>query len=111
MKSNMASVPITRVTLFKIPDQADQEKLLNIYKEMPYKAKKNGKPYILSVTAGPAFEDQRNQGFTVAAISVFESTEDMAYYDNECEAHQSLKVVANTLHKGVMMVYFRSVVA
>lgn len=37
----MASVqPITRVTLFKIPDQADQEKLLNIYKEMPNKAKK-----------------------------------------------------------------------
>jgi hypothetical protein len=37
----MASVqPITRVTLFKIPDQTDQEKLLNIYKEMPNKAKK-----------------------------------------------------------------------
>lgn len=37
----MATVqPITRVTLFKIPDQADQEKLLNIYKEMPNKAKK-----------------------------------------------------------------------
>jgi hypothetical protein len=37
----MASVkPITRVTLFKIPDQADQERLLNIYKDMPNKAKK-----------------------------------------------------------------------
>ena len=46
----------------------------------------------------------------MAAISVFESTDDMAYYDNECEAHQSLKAVAKTLHKGVMMVYFRSVV-
>lgn len=46
----------------------------------------------------------------MAAISVFESTDDMVYYDNECEAHQSLKAVAKTLHKGVMMVYFRSVV-
>lgn len=37
----MASVkPITRITLFKIPDQEDQEKLLNVYKEMPNKAKK-----------------------------------------------------------------------
>lgn len=41
IKLDMASVnPITRVTLFKIPDQADQEKLLDIYKEMPNKAKK-----------------------------------------------------------------------
>lgn len=31
---------ITRVTLFKIPDPANQEKLANIYKGMPTKAKK-----------------------------------------------------------------------
>lgn len=35
-----SSKQITRVTLFKIPDPANQEKLANIYKEMPTKAKK-----------------------------------------------------------------------
>lgn len=61
------------------------------------------------MTAGPAFEDQRNQGYTVAIFSVFASKEDMAYYDNECDAHAALKQVAKAIHKGVMMVYFESI--
>lgn len=63
------------------------------------------------MAAGPAFEDQRSQGFTVAAISEFASKEDMAYYDNDCEAHAALKGVAKQLHQGVMMVYFQSIFA
>ncbi|KAH8698700.1 hypothetical protein BGW36DRAFT_376622 [Talaromyces proteolyticus] len=103
--------PITRVTFFKIPDPADQQKLINMYKEMPKKATKNGKPYILSVTAGSTFDDQRNQGFTVAVISSFASLEDFEYYDKECEAHAALKPVANSMHQGIMMAYFNNAVA
>jgi len=61
------------------------------------------------VTAGPAFEDQRNQGYTVAVVSVFASKDDMKYYDDECEAHAALKQVAKSVHKGAMMVYFESI--
>ncbi|CRG89249.1 hypothetical protein PISL3812_06285 [Talaromyces islandicus] len=99
---------ITRVTLFKIPDPANQEKLANIYKEMPTKAKKDGKPYIISVNAGPTIEDQRNQGYTLAAVSTFESLEDMQYYDTGCEAHDALKVEAKKMHQGILMVYYES---
>jgi Stress responsive A/B Barrel Domain len=63
------------------------------------------------VAAGPAFDDQRNQGYTVAVISVFKSVEDMKYYDDECEAHAALKQVAKSVHKGAMMVYFQSVLS
>lgn len=66
----------------------------------------DGKPYILSVTAGRAKKDQRAQGFTIAVVSKFQSEEDMVYYDNECAAHQELKGYAKTVHEGVMMVYF-----
>lgn len=31
---------ITRVTLFKIPNEEDQQRLLDLYKEMPQKATK-----------------------------------------------------------------------
>lgn len=71
----------------------------------------DGKPYILSVTAGPAFEDQRNQGYTVAIFSTFASKEDILYYDTECAAHMALKQVAKPLHQGVLMAYFESIFA
>ena len=58
---------------------------------------------------GAAFEDRRSQGYTVGVVSVFASKEDMAYYDSECEAHNSLKAVAKSVHQGAMMVYFESV--
>jgi hypothetical protein len=61
------------------------------------------------VDAGAAFAEQRSQGYTVAAISVFACKEDMVYYDNECEAHGRLKVVAKSVHEGAMMVYFESI--
>lgn len=68
----------------------------------------DGKPYILSVTAGTAKPDQRAQGFTVAVISVFGSAQDMVYYDNECAAHAELKAFAKTVHQGAMMVFFEN---
>ncbi|KAH7000338.1 hypothetical protein EDB80DRAFT_723739 [Ilyonectria destructans] len=102
------SKQINRVTLFKIPGVEDQQKLLDIYKGMPSKAVKDGKPYIVSVTAGVAKPDQRAQGFTIAVISVFKSADDMAYYDNECAAHGELKAFAKSVHQGAMMVFFEN---
>lgn len=60
------------------------------------------------MTAGKAKLDQRAQGFTIAVISVFESEEDMVYYDNDCAAHKELKSFAKNAHQGVMMVYFEN---
>ncbi|VUC29088.1 unnamed protein product [Clonostachys rosea] len=106
----MSSSKIHRVTLFKIPSKEDQQRLIDIYRDMPTKALKNGKPYIISATVGPTYDDARNQGYTLAALSVFESEEDMKFYDNECSAHGDLKKVAKTLHQGAMMVYFSNVI-
>jgi hypothetical protein len=96
----MSSKPVQRITLFKIPSTEDQEKLLNIYRKMPRTA----------VKAGQAFDDFRNQGYTVAVVSVFKSVEDMKYYDDECPAHQALKKVAKSVHQGAMMVFYQDVV-
>ncbi|KAB5580367.1 hypothetical protein GE09DRAFT_1212816 [Coniochaeta sp. 2T2.1] len=104
----MSSQPVQRVTLFKIPSQEDKTRLTDIYRTMPVRALKDGKPYILSATVGPTYDDARNQGYTLAALSTFASVEDMKYYDNECTAHGELKKVAKELHQGVMMVYFQN---
>ncbi|XXG99998.1 hypothetical protein Hte_006340 [Hypoxylon texense] len=100
---------INRITLFKIPDEENRKKLLEIYRGMPEKAVKDGKPYILSVSAGEAFPDDRAKGFTIAVVSVFASEEDMVYYDDQCAAHAELKAFARTVHQGAMMVYFESI--
>ncbi|KAF3916505.1 hypothetical protein ABW20_dc0101208 [Dactylellina cionopaga] len=85
---------IKRVTLFKVPDEAHQEAILNQYKLLEEQALKDGKPYILSLSAGKTKDDPRRKGFTLCAISVFSSLEDMQYYDTECAAHKALKEVA-----------------
>jgi hypothetical protein len=99
------TTPITRVTLFKIRSPSDAETLLSHYRDMPANALKDGKPYILSVTAGLAFEDPRSQGYNFTAISKFKTKEDMAYYDEGCAAHAALKAAAKDVVQGVMMVY------
>ncbi|KAJ4292355.1 hypothetical protein N0V90_009016 [Kalmusia sp. IMI 367209] len=101
-----ATRPITRVTLFKIPSPSDAETLLGHYRNMPVNALKDGKPYILSVSAGPAAEDARSQGFNFAAISRFANKEDMVFYDEGCAAHAALKAFAKDVIQGIMMVYF-----
>lgn len=103
-----AQSAVNRITLFKIPNVSDQLRLLDIYKTMQQSALKDGLPYILSVTAGQAFEDARNQGYTIAVVSQFKSVEDMRYYDNECQAHAALKKVAKEIHRGAMMVFFEN---
>ncbi|GKT93436.1 stress responsive A/B barrel domain-containing protein [Colletotrichum tofieldiae] len=88
---------VTRITLFKIPDEENQKRILSLYQQMPQKALK----------AGLAVADQRAQGFTIAAVSTFASKEDMDYYDNGCATHQELKSIAKGSHQGFAMVFFQ----
>ncbi|KAL2069232.1 hypothetical protein VTL71DRAFT_15570 [Oculimacula yallundae] len=102
----MASKTI-RVTMFKIPSKENQQKLLGLYRTLSATAKKDDKPYILSLTAGPAHDDVRSQGYTLIAKSEFKSLEDMKFYDTDCEAHKVLKTGAKELGvEGIMTVYF-----
>jgi len=95
--------------MFKIPSKEDQNIALEGYQELVKTQSRDGKPYILSLEAGPANEDARSQGFTFVAKSVFKNLEDFWYYDKECAAHQKFK--ANLVEKkvkveGMMMVYY-----
>ncbi|KAF2654667.1 hypothetical protein K491DRAFT_461949 [Lophiostoma macrostomum CBS 122681] len=107
----MSSTPVTRVVLFNIPEKEDQEKLFDFYRTLKQVALKDGKPYILSASAGSTFNDPRNRGFTVAAVTKFSSEEDMKYYDDECPSHAKLKEFAKSVRKEVLMAYFEDVLA
>ena len=120
----MASTQVTRVTMFKIPKKEDRDAMIENYKAMTPKALKvscmsfgpklrvlrqvqDGKPYIVSLEAGPTEEDARNQGYTFVAKSVFKNMEDFEFYDKHCEAHHELKAKAKNLDvQGMMMIFF-----
>ena len=107
---------ILRVTMFKIPEKENQLKLAENYKRLSTEAlkvrfqymmirsfrrlnrNKDGKPYILSLQAGPTIEDSRSNGFTFVAKTEFASLEDMKYYDEEDQVHLSLKKTAMKLN-------------
>ncbi|RDL41008.1 uncharacterized protein BP5553_00987 [Venustampulla echinocandica] len=88
---------IVRVTLFKVPSKENQQKLLDLYPTLAKTAAKDKKPYIISLQAGLAHEDQRSQGYTIATTFEFKSLDDMRYYDTDCEAHKWLKEQAKPL--------------
>ncbi|KAL4970806.1 Dabb family protein [Aspergillus stella-maris] len=104
--------PIERITLFKIPDEAGRDRVLEQYKVLAKTAVKvptDGKPYILAAAAGPSYPDPRNKGFNLSVKTTFASLEDMKYYDTECEAHKALKAVAATVREDVLTTYFESI--
>ncbi|KAJ5224055.1 hypothetical protein N7468_008597 [Penicillium chermesinum] len=101
--------PIERITLFKIPNEADVQRLLNQYKVLASTATKDGKPYILSAAVGRSIDDPRNKGWNVSAKTTFASLDDMKYYDNECEAHKALKALAGSIKEDVMTTYYENV--
>ncbi|KAI0440018.1 stress responsive A/B barrel domain-containing protein [Xylaria telfairii] len=89
---------IHRITLFKLPKEADQLKLLEAYKALEGRCRKrNGKPYIISLEVAMGSDDKRSQGFTVMSKGEFASREAINYYDNECEAHMELKETVKKL--------------
>ncbi|KAL2862879.1 Dabb family protein [Aspergillus lucknowensis] len=101
--------PVERITLFKIPDEATRDRVLEQYKVLARTAVKDGKSYIVSAAAGPSFPDPRNKGFNLSVKTTFASLEDMKYYDTECEAHKALKAVAGPAKEDVLTTYFESV--
>ncbi|KAK7962521.1 uncharacterized protein PG986_003346 [Apiospora aurea] len=105
--------PVHRVTMFKLPDTSAQKKLIEAYATLLKEQKKDGKPYILHMTAGEAMADPRAQGWTVVSKAEFASLEDMRYYDEQCEAHAALRNYAKGLGiqggpAGVMTVYYEA---
>ena len=52
----------------------------------------NGKPYILSMQAGPSQGAVLAQGYNFVTKSVFSNADDMKFYEVECEGHQAYKV-------------------
>ena len=123
--------PIERITLFKIPNEEDLNRVLEQYKTLAKTAVKvllpslllfilllesnnsdilqDGKPYILSSAVGKSFPDPRNKGFNLSVKTTFASLDDMKYYDSECEAHKALKAVAGPVREDFLMTYFESV--
>ncbi|KAK3956268.1 stress responsive A/B barrel domain-protein [Pseudoneurospora amorphoporcata] len=94
---------VHRMTLFKIPDETNQKRLLDAYhvvaeEQKKLASQKDGKPYILQLTAGKTMEDQKARGYTVASYIEFASMDDMRYYDNECLAHAMLKEIGPSLN-------------
>jgi hypothetical protein len=68
----------------------------------------DGKPYILSMQAGPANGHVKDQGFNFVTKSVFKNREDMTYYETECGGHNDYKVFLKERAPvgGIMTVYF-----
>jgi hypothetical protein len=105
-----AAVP-KKVSSYGIPESPSPIHLLVCYSCTLHQANspQDGKPYILSMAAGPAEANERAQGYTFVAKSEFASVEDMMFYDTECEAHMELKKTVKSLSlDGVpLMVYFK----
>ncbi|KAJ5840334.1 uncharacterized protein N7525_005522 [Penicillium rubens] len=101
--------PIERITLFKIPNDADRDRVLEQYKVLAKTATKDGKPYILAAAVGASIPDPRNKGYNVSVKTTFASMEDMKYYDNECEAHKALKACAGPVKEDVLTSYYENI--
>ncbi|KAF7555864.1 hypothetical protein G7046_g6440 [Stylonectria norvegica] len=101
---------VHRVTMFKLPKYDDVQKALEQYKILAANQQKDGKPYILSLVAGPAEDDERAQGYTLISKTEFANMDDMKYYDDECKAHSDLKafVVRELTVEGVLTTFFKA---
>ncbi|KAF2025846.1 hypothetical protein EK21DRAFT_75474 [Setomelanomma holmii] len=101
---------IVRLTLLKVTDAETIQQAIQKYGSLAQDAKKDGKPYIHMAAANPTHDDPRSQGYTMVARTVFESREAMDYYDNECEAHGSIKVLLKPKVAGPpLVIYFEKV--
>ncbi|KAJ5504394.1 Dimeric alpha-beta barrel [Penicillium fimorum] len=101
--------PIERITLFKIPNEADRDRVLEQYKVLAKTATKDGKPYIVAAAVGASIPDARNKGYNLSVKTTFASIEDMKYYDGECEAHKLLKACAGPVKEDVLMTYYENI--
>ncbi|KAI8935403.1 hypothetical protein NX059_007983 [Plenodomus lindquistii] len=84
---------IVRLTLFKLADEAVLQEAIQKYSTLAKDALKHGKPYVHLSSANKVHNDPRSQGFTLLARTVFESKEDMDFFDSEDEAHNGIKAL------------------
>ncbi|KAI0197922.1 hypothetical protein F4808DRAFT_437554 [Astrocystis sublimbata] len=99
---------VHRVTMFKMPKAEDQKRFLEQCRKMAVDNQRNGRPYILSMVAGPAEEGPRTEGYTFVNKTEFASMDDMKYYEGECPAHAKvLKVLGEITIDGMMTVFFK----
>jgi hypothetical protein len=101
--------PIERITMFKVRNDADRERILEQYKILSKTAVRDGKPYILSLAVGPIVPTPRAKGFNLGVKSTFATLDDMNYYDTECPAHAELKRVAAPLSEDILTAYYESI--
>ncbi|SPQ19488.1 51c20eb7-778a-4016-b170-7e771b4dabe8 [Thermothielavioides terrestris] len=88
---------VRRITLFKVPDEDKQLKLVKAYRTMKKKLlEQEKKRSILLLDVAKATDDPRSKGYTVAAIMSFGSMADMEEYE-ECPAHKALQEAAKGL--------------
>jgi len=102
--------------MFKLLSQEQQAVVTAGYQVLAKTHSKDGKPYILSLEAGPADEDARSKGYTYVSKTVFKDMEDYDFYDKDCEAHKKLKRYmveskVNVLEQGVLTVRFTPAVS
>lgn len=112
LSTSTAKMVVQRITMFKVNEEADIQKMIDQYKAVAETNKKvripisahdrrqlrpshqDGKPYILACTAYKPINDPRTQGYNLLAYTTFASQEDVKYYDEKCEAHQGVKDLA-----------------
>ncbi|OAL52413.1 hypothetical protein IQ07DRAFT_370687 [Pyrenochaeta sp. DS3sAY3a] len=97
---------IVRLTLFKIPDAAVVQEAIQKYSTLAQDAVKDGNPYVQLASAAATYDDSRSQGYTLVARTVFETKEDMDFYDNECEAHTQIKALVKPKVAGPPLVVY-----
>jgi len=107
----MAPSQVIRVTMFKLLTSEQVGIAVSGYQELAKAQSKNGNPYILSLEAGPTYDDARNQGFTFVAKTVFKNREDHDFYDKDCPAHKVFKQTLagrgiDVLQQGIMTVFY-----
>ncbi|KIW00218.1 uncharacterized protein PV09_08258 [Verruconis gallopava] len=92
--------PITRVTMIKLREE-DIDMALKGFETFAKTQTKEGKPYILSMEAGPARGSVRDQGYTFVTKSVFTCVDDQKFYEDKCPAHQEYKTFLKENTSGV----------
>jgi len=102
---------VIRVTMFKLLSSEQVGIAVSGYQELAKSQSRNGKPYILSMEAGPTYDDARNRGFTFVSKTVFKNRDDHDFYDKDCPAHKKFKQMMsdrgiNTLEQGLMTVFY-----
>ncbi|KAK0633157.1 hypothetical protein B0T14DRAFT_417587 [Immersiella caudata] len=88
---------IRRITMFKIPEGENQQKLVEAYEVLAKEQQKVRCNIFPACTQASVVNDPRSKGYTVVAETQFSSLDDMNYYDTECAAHTNLKKGARGL--------------